>query len=182
MNSTQTTLPPLSVDSGLESLGVTALILGAIALVYAYRLTNTKNGLESQILKDKALLNRIRQEIKAERETLDRLRADAKQFLDDRVGQEMKKTGSAKEVKKEGLRQEYWGRISQMSGKVEDPELKRLMGEKAEIQSMIEITKTKYHTRAIDEKSFSNITEGYQKRLIEIEARISKLKDGENRS
>ena len=45
---------------------------------------------------------------------------------------------------------------------------------------MIEMTKAKYHTRAIDEKSFSNIIEDYQKRLIEIEAKLRKMSGGDD--
>ncbi|MBN2013849.1 MAG: hypothetical protein JW778_01580 [Candidatus Altiarchaeota archaeon] len=54
-------------------------------------------------------------------------------------------------------------------------EISVLKKEKARIEYMINITKTKYHKRKIDEESFREIMRDYQKSLIEIEAKIKEL-------
>jgi len=76
---------------------------------------------------------------------------------------------------KDTLRKGYWKRIETMGIPTENPSIQKLMEEMNEIRGMLEITKIKYHTRAIDEKSFSNITQEYQKRLIELETKMRKL-------
>jgi hypothetical protein len=55
-------------------------------------------------------------------------------------------------------------------------DLNDLVKEKAEIESEIELTKTKYHKRLIDEESFREIVRDQQKKLIEIETRIKSIK------
>jgi hypothetical protein len=57
-------------------------------------------------------------------------------------------------------------------------ELAAAINEKKQIEYMINLTKIKYHKREIDEESFREITRDYQKKLIEIEARINKLGGG----
>ncbi|MCX6695124.1 MAG: carboxypeptidase-like regulatory domain-containing protein [Candidatus Altiarchaeota archaeon] len=64
------------------------------------------------------------------------------------------------------------------SATVEQPaeSLDKLAKEKAEIESMIELSRSKYHKREIDEESFREIVRDQQKKLIEIEARTRSLK------
>jgi len=175
--------PLASAQSTLDSIGLIGYVFGALAIIYAWRTTSAQGGIEERIGKEKALLIRIRQEIVSEKQTLERLRRDIKDVSDDKLKSEMKKADE-KPTKKEqaGLRNDYWNRIDEISGGKADPEVKKLTDERAEIQTMIEMTKAKYHTRAIDEKSFSNIIEDYQKRLIEIEAKLKKLSGGDNGS
>lgn len=56
-----------------------------------------------------------------------------------------------------------------------EDELTTLKKERDRIQYMINLTKTKYHKRKLDEESFREIVRDYQKRLIEIETRIKEL-------
>lgn len=57
---------------------------------------------------------------------------------------------------------------------VED-ELTTLKKERDRIEYMINLTKTKFHKRKLDEESFREIVRDYQKKLIEIETRIKEL-------
>ncbi|MBN2014308.1 MAG: hypothetical protein JW778_03930 [Candidatus Altiarchaeota archaeon] len=56
-----------------------------------------------------------------------------------------------------------------------DLELIKLLDEKNRVEEMIELAKTKYHRRALDEESFREIIRDHQKKLIEIEAKIKHL-------
>jgi hypothetical protein len=173
--------PCASAQSSLESLGYVALGFGILALLYSYHLTQTKKGLEAQIAKEKGILRRLQDEVTANQEIIERQGSEA--LRGSRLSDEIKKTEGiiTAKTKQDGLRKEYWERLEQMtSHTTEETELKRLLDERAETQSMIELTKEKYHTRAIDEKSFSDITGEYQKKLIELETRIRKLKGRKN--
>jgi len=56
-----------------------------------------------------------------------------------------------------------------------EDELTTLKKEKDRMEYMINLTKTKYHKRKLDEESFREIVRDYQKRLIEVETRIKEL-------
>lgn len=56
-------------------------------------------------------------------------------------------------------------------------EISRLVKEKKRIEEMIELAKSKYHRRVLDEDSFREIVKENQKKLIEIEARINDLEE-----
>jgi hypothetical protein len=64
-----------------------------------------------------------------------------------------------------------------LEGEVEgvEDELTTLKKERDRIEYMINLTKTKFHKRKLDEESFREIVRDYQKRLIEIETRIKEL-------
>lgn len=168
---------PASAQSGVESLGYIALALGILSLLYSHNLTRGKRGLEAQIAREKAILKKLRGEVQTCRDELEKHRIEAQAAVDEKTASEIRKAGESAHVMREsdGLRKEYWDRLGHM-GVAENAELKKLLDEKQEIEGMIELTKAKYHTRAIDEKSFSDITEEYQKKLIELEAKIRKLK------
>ena len=57
--------------------------------------------------------------------------------------------------------------------------MEKLAAEKNEVESMIELSRTKYHRREIDEESFREIVRDHQKKIIEIEARMKSLGGGE---
>jgi 5-hydroxyisourate hydrolase-like protein (transthyretin family) len=59
-----------------------------------------------------------------------------------------------------------------------EDELTTLKKERDRIDYMINLTKTKFHKRKLDEESFREIVRDYQKRLIEIETRIKELEGG----
>ena len=54
-------------------------------------------------------------------------------------------------------------------------ELKQLLVEKDKIEYMINLTKIRYHKRAMDTESFREIVRDYQKKLVELDARMSEL-------
>jgi 5-hydroxyisourate hydrolase-like protein (transthyretin family) len=55
-------------------------------------------------------------------------------------------------------------------------ELARLEKERDKMYYMINLSKIKFHKRELDEESFREIVRDYEKKLIEIEARIEELK------
>lgn len=56
--------------------------------------------------------------------------------------------------------------------KEKSSELEKLIKKRAEMEEMIALTKNKYHRREIDDQSFREIMRDYQKKLIEVEAKI----------
>jgi len=81
-------------------------------------------------------------------------------------------------LQEQHARRLYWDRLASTITKssASGGELAELEAKKKDLQDMIELTKTKYHQREIDEKSFSDIIKDQQKQLIEIESKINKLK------
>ncbi|MFH0860321.1 MAG: hypothetical protein V1921_03910 [Candidatus Altiarchaeota archaeon] len=73
----------------------------------------------------------------------------------------------------------YWKsrRDSRREGSDEDmeSELKKLTDEKKELEELISLAQKKYHKRKIDEESFREIVRDHQKKLIEVESKISKI-------
>jgi len=173
-----------SAESGLESLGYVAFALGLLSLLYSYNLTKGKTGLEAKIAREKVLLKKMRKEIQDHKEQLDAWKKQESVEVDGKVAHEIEKASTGVVHDRDdadGLRMEYWDRLGHMDSPTpEDPSVKKLVEEKKEIEGMIELTKMKYHTRELDEHSFSNITQEYQKRLIELEAKIKKQKGEEN--
>ncbi len=55
------------------------------------------------------------------------------------------------------------------------PGVKDLKGERDRLQKMLELTKSKYHRRELDEESFREITREHQQKLIELESQIKEL-------
>jgi len=55
---------------------------------------------------------------------------------------------------------------------IEDENIEQLEKEKAELENMLAIAKSKYHKRELDEESFREIVRDNQKRIIEIELKI----------
>jgi len=175
-----TIIPCASAQGGLESLGYVAFIIGVLAFLYSYRLTSMKNDLEARIVREKAALNKLQAEVRTARKELEKIRRDALGPAD-QISNEIRRTEEAvgMKMKPDGLKEEFWDRLGQMREvKPEKTELDGLLEEKGEIQSMIDMAKEKYHTRTIDQQTFCNITEGYQKRLIEVEAKIKKMRGG----
>jgi len=92
-----------------------------------------------------------------------------------------------KKEEKEGIREQYtkrlyWDRLTSTINKVTLPavdEITELERRKKDLEEVIEITKRKYQRRELDEKSFGEIIKDQQKQMIEIEATINRLKEGE---
>ena len=66
--------------------------------------------------------------------------------------------------------------VQARAGEKPADELGGLLKDKQEIESMIELSKSKYHKRLIDDESFREIVRDQQKNLIEVEAKIRSLK------
>ncbi|MFH1404272.1 MAG: hypothetical protein ABIH11_08395 [Candidatus Altiarchaeota archaeon] len=158
-------------------------VMAVFAILYSYRLTQGKSGLESRLRRNKEVLLKQRDEIQANDLRISKQKEILSEQQERKVVGEMKKSmekASTGHVHKETLRREYWdkiGRISEsMSTSTSESELKQLLEQQSEVKKMIELTKSKYYQRSIDEASFNEITMEYQKQLIEIESKISKLK------
>lgn len=54
-------------------------------------------------------------------------------------------------------------------------ELSNLKKEKKQLEYMINLTRTKYHERSINEESYREIIRDYQEKLIEVEAKIAAM-------
>ncbi len=67
--------------------------------------------------------------------------------------------------------------ILRMNDKEKGELLKELTENKDRIQYLIELTKTKYYKRELDEESFRELIRDNQKKLIEIEVKINEMKD-----
>jgi len=81
----------------------------------------------------------------------------------------------------------YWHRergrapsVGKEPGNVES-ELMKLKNEKDEIEGLIDLAKEKYHMRKIDQESFREIVRDHQKKLIEIESKMSRIEARINR-
>ncbi len=166
-----------SAESTFDSLGYVAGIFGLLSLMLSYRLIYFSNGLDAQIIKKTAQLKRLQEETKKYETEIKKQREDGARSIDGRVESELAKAKDAASDRHrfEGLDKNYWQRIGQMDPATADsPHLKKLMDEKAEVERMISLTKLKY--LEMDKKSFDNIMEGYQRRLIELEAKISGIR------
>jgi hypothetical protein len=61
--------------------------------------------------------------------------------------------------------------------KTQEPGIDELRKKRDQIQEMVNLAKTKYHKREIDEESFREITRDHQQKLIEIESKIKYLEN-----
>ncbi|MFH1125485.1 MAG: carboxypeptidase regulatory-like domain-containing protein [Candidatus Altiarchaeota archaeon] len=65
---------------------------------------------------------------------------------------------------------------SELKGKEEAvDELGKLKKDKGQLEYMINLTRTKYHQRTINEESYREIIRDYQEKLIEVEAKIAAM-------
>ncbi len=157
---------------------IAAAALFAALLIYVLKLLSENKKLKAQLLRETRILKKQHEEISSEKTEIEKLRKNAAQ-TDPRTFEEMKKAQITRKNSAEGIKNEYWDKIGKVTGgKPEDDELKKLTDEKKNIEEMLELTKKKYHTREIDEKSYSNITEDYQRKLIEVESKIKRLENG----
>ncbi|MFH0862481.1 MAG: hypothetical protein V1875_05555 [Candidatus Altiarchaeota archaeon] len=166
-------LTPQNIILAVFSIAVLSL---AINLV----LTLQKKRLNSEALKNDDSIKKLQTQL---REDHTRLEADERRIkAQEQFIEKQRKTiesgpiADGMKIARQGanVTDRYWERIDKVGGPGDDPNLDKLVLERDDINSLIELTKIKYHTRAIDEKSFSNITEGYQKKLIEIESKIKR--------
>lgn len=169
-----------SAQSEFDSLGYVAAVFGAAALALSYRLIYAKDGLDAQILKKTAQLRKLNEEVaKYEREVKIR-KEEASKNIDARTSSELERAKAVADGKArfEGLEKHYWERMNEMDRpSATKADLRKLIEEKAEVERMIALTKTKY--LEMDKKTFDNIMEGYQRMQIELEAKISRIR-GEN--
>ncbi|MBD3389314.1 MAG: hypothetical protein GF416_09460 [Candidatus Altiarchaeales archaeon] len=170
------TATPKDGGMDLSTLGLVGFVFGILALLYTYNLTQTRDGLEKQIRQKKRALMRVSAELKEVNAELKARRGDLDSILSSEVEKIDKVT--ANKPMSDGIKRGHWDRLGEMerTSTGEGSELGRLEEEREEIERMIEATRDKYHKRMLDEKSFSNITQDYQKKLIELETKIKKRK------
>lgn len=170
-----------SAQSGLDFMGYVAAAFGLMSLIASYQLIYRRNGLDEQIAKKSAFLTRLQDEVREAQERLTKVRKDLAD-MDGQAAAVKKATlmrGANAEPEK--LRKEYWDHLQKMDDMTPtNSELRKLMEEKADVEHMVEMTKSKYLEWSMDEKSFNNIIEGYQKRIIELETMIHKIKGEKN--
>ena len=78
------------------------------------------------------------------------------------------------------MKKRFWDKLEKSFEPEVEQELEKLIAEKKRLDEMIELTKSKYHRREIDESGFKNIITEYQKQLIDIESRIKKFEENQN--
>lgn len=180
-------LPYLPQWMTAKTLVLAAIGLCVASLAYNLILIYQKSRLSFKLAAKEGLVRKMQLDL---RERQDRLDADEtkieeqnelieeqRQLLDTSpVHEGLRK---AKDNLETGLQKRYWERLERLGNPAEDSKLAGLYVERDEINGLIELAKIKYHTRVIDEKSFSNITEEYQKRLIELESKIKKVESEE---
>jgi len=162
--------PLASAQSEFDSLGFVAGLFGILSLFLSYRLIYAKNGLDAQIMIKTLQLRKLKEEAGKYEADIRHHRQTASIDLDARVSSEMEKAKGG-QSRFEGLDKNYWQRI----GVMEEPaqatsDIQKLKDEKTALESIITLTKSKY--LEMDRKSFDNIMEGYQRKLIEIEAKL----------
>ena len=164
--------------STIEMICFVVTILGIAALAYSYLLTQTQDGLEAQAANLKRLIEKQRAEIRENESLIAKQREDLGKTVDWRVAEEAAKAGKLSQAKRQqpadSLRMEYWKRLQDMS--FEGGEVDKLEAQRKEMENIIELTKTKYHSRVIDEKTFGEIVGEYEKKLIELESKINKAR------
>lgn len=179
-NASNATAQAQPQESSTEIIAMVLIVIAIAAIAYTYRLTQTKDRLEEKIKNYKKIIDKQRTEIRENEETLARQREELSRKLDSRVKDEVSKTEKLAVSKKQGadsLRMEYWNRIAKLDTLTpQSTDVEKLENEKKEIEKIIALTKEKYHTRVIDEKTFSEIVGEYEKKLIEIESKLNELK------
>jgi hypothetical protein len=151
---------------------VLAYAIAVLALFGCYWLYSDRRDLKAALSDRETSVARLSMEVDSCRE---RIRS-MEEKLSGEVKGEMKKATDALEAsqKSTDVKGDYWDKIS-WDNDPKKSELNALADERDDLQRYIERAKTKYHSRAIDDKTFSHITEDYQKKLIEVEAKMEKI-------
>jgi hypothetical protein len=162
----------------LQILSIIGILFGILALAYTYQRTQTLQGLDAQILKNKRIILKQRNEIRENEDRIAQQKNELVESIEDKVrADDVKKHLEDPELHGEGLRREFWDKVETIASEPGKSELDKLLDQKKEVEEMIELTKAKYHTRVIDEASFNDITKDYQKKLIEIESKMRKIEE-----
>ncbi|MFC2163036.1 hypothetical protein ACFLRF_05085 [Candidatus Altiarchaeota archaeon] len=168
-------------DESMKMFFGVAGMLAILAVVYFYNLTQSKGGLEAQIIHHKEIILKQRAEIKHNEGLLKSLIGDLSDKQKVQVTEEIEKSKDifdTQKAHKDRMQNDFWAKIDLSEGMTdeEEKELKTLEDKYTELKGLIDITKSKYYKRLIDEASFNDITRDYQKELIEVESRIATLK------
>jgi hypothetical protein len=162
-----------------------AVVLGLLSLGYNLALILQKKQLNKKISSKDGFVRKLQTELREKEQHLkddERKILQQKQIIEEQrklvetspLTQQLKKTQGNQDF---SMERRHWERLDKVGSPSENTPLKPLLTERDDINGLIELAKVKYHTRAIDEKSFSNITEDYQKRLIELESKIKKVEE-----
>ena len=156
-------MEPFTALVGQEQ--VLAYAIAVLALFGCYWLYSDRRSLKAALTDREMSVARLSIEVDSCRE---RIRS-MEEKLNGEVTGEMKKATDALEASQRSadVKGDYWDKMSWDS----DPkkaELNALSDQRDDLLRYIERAKTKYHARAIDDKTFGHITEDYQRRLIEV--------------
>lgn len=165
----------------IEIIPFILIVITIAAILYTYRLTQAKNGLEARALELKKIIEKQRTEIQENESKLRRQKEELYASVDARTLEEARKAEGLLKSKKptnDTLRREYWDRLGQLSSpSPRKAELEKLLSDKTSLESIIELTKIKHSTGILDNNAFSEIMAEYEKKLIELESKLNQLKD-----
>jgi len=159
-----------SAESGMSLIGYALGAIGVASIAYTYSLHEKRRTLEKDIAAGTTRLERLKTEIKNAERIL-KENADKTKNL-------AREVDTIEALKKEstGARRGYWDSILKAGAEgPNEKQLQALLEEKARMESMIEMAKGKYRHGMIDDTALKAIVEEYQKKLIEVEARVNEL-------
>ena len=164
-------------QSTTDILMMVITVIALASIIYTYHLTQTEKGLEHKAAELKKIIDKQRAEISQNQTLLAQQSRQLSKDVDSRVEDEIRKAEKLAQPKKQNtdpIRMEYWGKIEKMSAPASSINTQKMLVEKKDLETLIEITKKKYLERELDEKAFGEIIGGYQRRLIEIESKLGK--------
>lgn len=168
----------------------TSIILILALLLYAYKLHSKNQRLQMELIKSLEAISSLRKTTRKLKKRESELEKQASIGVDEkkRIAEgivEIEKIRGAKS-REEQMKSRYWDRIektTEPAGKTtpeEDDELDRLEEEQKSIEETIELTRVKYNSGLVDEGIFKEMIRGYQKQLIEIEAKMREIREKKN--
>ena len=176
-----------NITEGIWIIPGAITLLAMLAIAYIYQQISKEDGLEKRIKKNREILRTQMREIRENQEKIER----QKKLLDEKEEKEV--SGEIEEVVKghasfrrgsRGIRGDFWDKLGRVGSSKEEEKRRKLLRkglreEREKIQEMIKLTKQKYHKKEIGETGFKEMINEYQRKLIEIEAKINELQKNE---
>lgn len=170
-------LSPRLSDSADSASGFpwTFLLLGVtiVLVLMTYSLYSENRKLKSELIRYADIIKKQATERKIRDSMSQQKNATLVQTQPDKLDK-------ISEIRKEQMKKRFWDKLEKSFEPEVEQELEKLIAEKKRLDEMIELTKSKYHRREIDESGFKNIITEYQKQLIDIESRIKKFEENQN--
>jgi hypothetical protein len=166
-------------DAGIPDLNASVVITAAVSAVllfYSYLVRAENARLKNEIKKYKS---KLAEYARAEEKPGPAGRGVEKAGM---ASADAKTNDAAGGMLEQYTKKLYWDRLPSTIKKVssDGEELLSLQNKERDLEEVIELTKRKYIQREIDEKSFSEIIKEHQKQIIEVEAKISKIRKKED--